>query len=63
MTNIRVERAKKDISQSFLAQQLEVNLVTVQRIERNTTIPSVYLAWKIAKYFNLEINDFEEFNY
>ncbi len=54
---IRVERAKKDISQSELAEQVGVSRQTIHSIERGKFVPSALLALKIARYFQVKMED------
>jgi putative transcriptional regulator len=54
---IRVERAKKRITQAELAEKLHVSRQTIHSIETGKFIPSTVLALKIAKYFEVSFND------
>lgn len=54
---IHVERAKLRISQLELAEKVNVSRQTIHSIERGKKIPSVELAMKIAKCFNVTIED------
>ena len=58
--SIKVERAKKDISQSVLAEQVGVSRQTIHSIEKGKYSPSAVLALKIAKYFNVNVEDIFE---
>lgn len=65
---IRVERAKKRITQAELAKQVQVSRQTIHAIETGKFVPSTVLALKIAQYFEvmleelfkLEKSDFEK---
>lgn len=57
---IKVERAKKDISQSVLAEQVGVSRQTIHSIERGKYVPSTVLALKIAKYFGVKVEEIFE---
>lgn len=52
---IKVERAKKEITQEILAQAVGVSRQTIISIESGKYIPSTILALKIARYFNTPI--------
>lgn len=62
---LKVERAKKEITQEILAQAVGVSRQTIISIESGKYIPSTILALKLARYFNtgvealfiLELND------
>ncbi len=54
---IRVERAKKRITQAELAKQVEVSRQTIHAIETGKFVPSTVLALKIARYFNVMLED------
>ena len=49
--NIRVERAIKNITQGYLAEQVGVSRQTINSIESNKYVPSTILALKIARVF------------
>ncbi|MCF6185191.1 MAG: helix-turn-helix transcriptional regulator, partial [Bacteroidales bacterium] len=48
---IRVERAKKRITQAELAKQVHVSRQTIHAVENKKFVPSTLLALKIARYF------------
>ena len=54
---IRVERAKKKITQAELAKKLNVSRQTIHAIETGKFIPSTVLALKIAKFFGVKVED------
>ena len=54
---IRVERARKRISQAELAEQVDVSRQTIHAIETGKFVPSTVLAMKIARYFNVKLED------
>jgi len=54
---IKVLRAEKDMTQSDLAGAVEVSRQTINAIEKGKFDPSLPLAFKIARYFNLPIED------
>lgn len=58
LTNrIRVLRAEKRISQSDLAEAIEVSRKTISTIEVGRFVPSTVIALKIARYFDLPVED------
>ncbi len=54
---IRVERAKKRITQAELAKQVEVSRQTIHAIETGKFVPSTVLALKISQYFGITLED------
>lgn len=58
MTNsIKVERAKRNITQAQLAEQVNVSRQTINSIEIGKFIPSTLLALKIAKFFESTVDE------
>jgi putative transcriptional regulator len=57
VNTIRVERAKKRITQAELAKKLKVSRQTIHSIETGKFVPSTVLALKIAKYFDVEFDE------
>ncbi len=58
--NIRVERARKRITQQELADVLHVTRQTINAIELGKYSPSAVLALKMSRYFNVSVNDLFE---
>ncbi len=54
---LKVLRAERDWTQSDLALQLDVSRQTINAIEKGKYDPSLSLAFKIARLFNLTIED------
>ena len=54
---IRVERAKKKITQAQLAEKVHVSRQTIHAIETGKFVPSTVLALKIARYFDIRIEE------
>lgn len=54
---IRVERAKKKITQAELAERVDVSRQTIHAIETGKFIPNTVLALKIARYFKVRLED------
>ncbi|KAB1066807.1 helix-turn-helix transcriptional regulator [Tamlana haliotis] len=60
---IKVERARHNLTQADLAEKLSVSRQTIYAIENNKFNPSVTLAIKMARYFNVTVEylfDIEE---
>lgn len=55
--SIKIERAKKNITQAELAKELDVSRLTVHSIEAGKFNPSVLLALKMARYFGVSLDD------
>lgn len=58
---LKVFRAMNDLTQEQLADKIGVSRQTVIAIESNKYLPSLGLAFKIAKLFKVKIEDI--FNY
>ncbi|TKC12693.1 helix-turn-helix transcriptional regulator [Pedobacter polaris] len=61
--NLRVQRAIKNITQAELADLIQVSRQTINTIESGKYVPSTVLALKMARVFNVrveEIFDLEE---
>ena len=54
---IKVERAKKEVTQAGLAEQLGVSRQTVNAIEKGKFVPSTVLALKMAQFFECKVED------
>ncbi|MBP1909619.1 helix-turn-helix transcriptional regulator [Methanolobus bombayensis] len=55
--NIKVWRAKNDITQDGLAKKLGVTRQTINAIERGKYDPSLELAFRLAGFFDCTIED------
>lgn len=55
--NIRIQRAIKNISQEELAVAVNVSRKTINTIENSKYVPSTVLAIKLARYFNLKVEE------
>jgi putative transcriptional regulator len=58
--SIKVERAKKNITQSKLAELAKVSRQTVNAIELGKFVPSTVLALKLCKIFEVEASELFE---
>jgi putative transcriptional regulator len=54
---IKVQRAKKNITQEELAELVGVTRTTINFVERGKWVPSTILALKIARVFELPFED------
>lgn len=54
-------RAKNGINQSEMGHLVGVSRQTISQIERGDYSPSVVLAIKIARYFNVSVEDIFDF--
>ncbi len=57
---IKVERAKKDITQATLAEKIGVSRQTINAIEKGKFTPSTLLALKMARYLETPVGDIFE---
>lgn len=57
---IKVERAKKNLTQADLAEKVNVSRQTINSIELGKFIPSTLLALKMAKEFGVGVNELFE---
>ena len=57
---LKVLRAENDLTQADLADKLEVSRQTVNAIEKGKFDPSLPLAFKISRLFNLSIEEIFE---
>ncbi len=55
--NLKVWRAKNDLTQEELAKEVGVTRQTINSIERRKYDPSLELAFKLAKFFDCKIED------
>lgn len=58
--SLKVERAKKDITQAELADIIGVSRQTINAIEKGKYAPSTTLALKLSKYFGKSVNELFE---
>ncbi|KXA96262.1 hypothetical protein AKJ37_05670 [candidate division MSBL1 archaeon SCGC-AAA259I09] len=55
--NLKVWRAKHDLTQEDLAEKVGVTRQTINAIERGKYDPSLELAFKLANHFDCQIED------
>ena len=58
--NIKVERAKKNITQAELAELIKVSRQTINAMELGKYVPSTVLALRLAKIFEVEVENLFE---
>ena len=56
--SLKVERAKKDLTQEDLAKLIGVSRQTINAVEKGRYVPSTVLALKMSKLFGIPVNDF-----
>ncbi len=59
---LKVFRAMKDLTQEDLARELGVTRQTIIAIEKNKYDPSLNLAFKMAEFFKVKIEDIFIYN-
>ena len=57
---IKLERARKNITQDQLAIDMKVSRQTINAIEKNKYLPSTLLALKMSHYFGITVNELFE---
>jgi len=58
--SIKIERARNNFTQGDLAEKVGVSRQTINSIETKKYIPSAVLALKIAKVFQMKVDDLFE---
>lgn len=58
--SIKVERAKKNITQAKLAELAKVSRQTINAMELGKYVPSTVLALKLSSIFDVEVNEIFE---
>ena len=54
---IKVERAKKNITQADLAEAIDVSRLTIHSIETGKFNPSILIALKMARFFDISVDE------
>lgn len=57
LNNIKVERAKKNITQADLAKLAKVSRQTINAMELGKYVPSTVLALRLSKIFDVEVSE------
>ena len=55
--NIKVERAKAELTQEKLAELIGISAKHITKIENLKVTPSIYIVYKIARIFNISIDE------
>jgi len=55
--NIKVERAKKNITQAELSKLAKVSRQTINAMELGKYVPSTVLALRLSKIFEVEVSE------
>jgi len=61
INKIKILRAERGITQEELAEAVNVTRQTIIAIEKNKYVPSLELAFRIARYFNKGIEEVFEY--
>jgi len=61
INKIKILRAEKGITQEELAEAVNVTRQTIIAVEKNKYVPSLELAFRIARYFNKGIEEVFEY--
>ena len=61
--NIRVERAKKQLSQEYLAEQADITPQHLYRIENAKVCPTILVVANIAQALGITLDDLFHVNY
>ena len=57
VNTIKVQRAKKNLTQEELAELVQVTRKTINTVENGIYIPSTYLALKLAKVLQVTVEE------
>jgi putative transcriptional regulator len=57
VNTLKVQRAKKDLTQEQLAELVQVTRKTINTVENGIYIPSTYLALKLAKVLGVTVEE------
>jgi putative transcriptional regulator len=63
INTLKVQRAKKDLTQEQLAELVGVTRKTINTIENQKYIPSTYLALKMAQALDVTVEDLFQIDY
>lgn len=56
-TNIRMQRAKKDITQEHLADLINLSATQLGALERGVSMPKIITLVKLAEVFDVNVDD------
>lgn len=54
--NLKVERAKKELTQEQLAEKISISTKHLTKIESTKVTPSIYIVYKLAKVLDVSID-------
>jgi len=54
--NLKVERAKKDLTQEALAELASISAKHLTKIENKNVTPSIFIVYKLAKALNVTVD-------
>ena len=57
VNTLKVQRARKDLTQEELAELVQVTRKTINTVENGVYIPSTYLALKLAKALGVTVEE------
>jgi putative transcriptional regulator len=57
VNTLKVQRAKKDLTQEELAELVQVTRKTINTVENGIYVPSTYLALKLAKVLEATVEE------
>lgn len=55
--NLKAERYRKGITQTQLAEYVDVSESTISLLERGLQTPSIFLVYDISKVLGIDVND------
>lgn len=55
--NLKAERYRKGVTQSELAESIDVSESTISLLERVIQTPSIFLVYDISKFLDIDIKD------
>jgi putative transcriptional regulator len=58
--SIKVERARRNITQEELSEKLGVSRQSINAIETGKFVPSTILALKLSRFFKISVNELFE---
>lgn len=62
LNTLKVQRAKKDLTQEQLAQLVGVTRKTINTVEKGKYIPSTYLALKLSQALEVSVEELFQLN-
>jgi len=62
LNTLKIQRAKKDLTQEQLAQLVGVTRKTINTVEKGKYIPSTYLALKLSRALGVSVEEIFQLN-